>query len=45
MNNFIRPSLYSSDHQIFPVKNKKTKQKYEVVVQFAKVAIFLKRIF
>ena len=31
MNNFIRPSLYSSDHQIFPVKTKKTKQKYEVV--------------
>ena len=26
MNNFIRPSLYNSDHQIFPVKNKNETQ-------------------
>ena len=31
MNNFIRPSLYSSSHEIFPVKNGKIKKKYDIV--------------
>ena len=30
MNNFLRPSLYNSDHEILPVKDSKQK-KYEVV--------------
>ena len=31
MNNFIRPSLYNANHEIFPVKNSNHKKKYEVV--------------
>tara|TARA_Y100000991_G_C21950307_1_gene339457 strand:- start:147 stop:1370 length:1224 start_codon:yes stop_codon:yes gene_type:complete len=31
MNNFIRPSLYNSNHAIFPVKKNKRKKKYDVV--------------
>ena len=31
MNNFIRPSLYNSNHQIFAVNNGNKKTKYDVV--------------
>ena len=31
MNNFLRPSLYNSDHEILPVKDSQQKKKYEVV--------------
>ena len=31
MNNLIRPSLYNAEHQIFPVRKKKIKKKYDIV--------------
>ena len=31
MNNLIRPSLYNAEHQIFPVRKKKIKRKFDIV--------------
>ena len=31
MNNLIRPSLYNAEHQIFPVRKKKIKKKFDIV--------------
>ena len=31
MNNFLRPSLYNADHEIFPVKKVEGKKKYDIV--------------
>ena len=42
MNNFLRPSLYNADHEIFPVKKVEGK-KYDIVGPIVKVAIFLKK--
>ena len=41
MNNFLRPSLYNSDHEILPVKDSQ-KKNMRLLVQFVRVVMFLK---
>ena len=46
MNNFLRPSLYNSDHEILPVKDSQQKKKnMRLLVQFVRVVMFLKKTF
>ena len=42
MNNFLRPSLYNSDHEILPVKDSKQKN-MKLLVQFVRVVMFSKK--
>ena len=44
MNNFLRPSLYNSDHEILPVKDSK-KKKYEVVGPICESSDVFKKLF
>ena len=44
MNNFIRPSLYNANHEIFPVKII-TKKKYDIVGPICESSDVLKKFF